>query len=92
MFEYQRISNTIFTSPKQLFHEVKEALSSIDRLCQPQSGGTEQSHRNSRTHRCNFSKDHRTRFRTSRTSCKPLAPVYSTVQKLALFPSQPLLV
>lgn len=32
MFEYQRISNTIFIhrSPKQLFQEVKEALSSMD--------------------------------------------------------------
>lgn len=61
------------------------------RVCQSQSGGTEQSHRNPRDHRSNFSKAHRTRFKTGRIRGKLLAPLHSSMWKFILSSGQPFL-
>lgn len=56
----------------------KEALLSTDSSASL-SGGTEQSHRNPRDHRSNFSKAHRTMFRTGTTPGEHLLPCKSWV-------------
>lgn len=63
MFEYQRISNIIFTHLPSNFQEVKEALSSTVNSA---SLRVEASNKATKTPRIrfNFLKAHRTRFRT----------------------------
>lgn len=62
--------------PDQLSLMGKEALLSTDSSVSL-SGGTEQSHRNPRDHRSNFSKAHRTMFRTGTTPGEHLLPCKS---------------